>query len=68
MNTHNICFCGEVRKLSTIFGRKLYLVQIFALPQIKQQQFYSSYFGREDCHFIAFARLKKGKTSFIIAK
>ena len=34
MNTHNICFNGEIRKILTVFGRKKHFIWSFAEQQI----------------------------------
>ena len=36
MSTHNICFCGEIKKVSVLFGRNKQLIQ----SMIKLQVYY----------------------------
>ena len=31
MNTHNICFCGEIRKVSILLDRKKHLIKSYGL-------------------------------------
>ena len=42
MSTHNICFCGEIRKLSLLFGRKNALSgdKLSKLLMLKPRTFY----------------------------